>query len=353
MQPGLQHGCFTALVTPFHEDGSVDYPGLEKIVSYQIENGITGILAAGTTGESPTLSWNEHVRVIDIIAEKTRNRCMCIAGTGSNNTAEAISAADHAAKAGCDAVLMVDPYYNGPSSLEIRREYIAPVALAYPDMPIIPYVIPGRTGTQLLPEDLALLFKEHPNVCCVKEATGNLDNMRRTRTCCGDKYIIYSGDDGLGFDIMTDPGIRGSGMISVISNIAPKAVTEMVNHLESGNIEEAGRLNMAMVPLFNLVTVSTTESTPFGQVTCRARNPLPLKTLMHILGILPCNCRRPLGKMTPKGLNKILETVRQVHAANPEILNPVATFFNVDLDSRINDPELETHYHKTLCYPDY
>lgn len=353
MQPGLQHGCFTALITPFHEDGSVDYPGLEKFIEYQIKNGVTGILAAGTTGESSTLSWDEHMKVIDVVAGMTRDRCKCIAGTGSNNTTETLLATDHAAKAGCDAVLMVDPYYNGPSSIEIRHEYIAPVAREYPDMSIIPYVIPGRTGTQLLPEDLALLYKTHPNVHCVKEATGDPANMKRTRQCCGEEYTIYSGDDGIGFDIMTDPEIRAVGMISVMSNIIPGTVTEMVNRVISGNIGEAARLNTAMAPLFGLVTVTTREKTPYGDVSCRARNPLPVKALMHVLGIFPFKCRRPLGKMTRNGLKTVLDTIRQVYAGNPWILDPIADFFNVDLDNRINDPGQEKAHFEALCYPGY
>lgn len=353
MQPGLRHGCYTALATPFHEDGSVDYEALEKIVSFQIENGITGILAVGTTGESPTLSWDEHIRIIDIIAEKTRGRCMCIAGTGSNNTAEAISATGHAVKTGCDAVLLVDPYYNGPSSLEIRREYIAPVAREYPETAIIPYVIPGRTGTQLLPEDLALLYEQHTNVAYVKEATGSLDNMRRTRSFCGDGYTIYAGDDGIAFDMMSDPEIKGAGMISVLSNIAPKSATDMVNHLIEGNIEEADALNRAMAPLFGLVTVTTKENTPFGDVSCRARNPVPVKTLMHIMGIIPGVCRKPLGKMTRQGMDKVLDALRQVYRENPAILTPAAAFFGVDLESRLNDPENVKGYYEALCYPDY
>jgi len=140
-------GCFTAIITPFKaENSAVDFRGLEKLVEYQIISGISGVLAVGTTGESPTLSWKEHNKVIEAIAKQTRTRCSCIAGTGSNNTQEAIDGSKHAAELGVDAVLLVDPYYNGPSSLEIRKEYVGPVARAVPDAQVIPYVIPGRTG---------------------------------------------------------------------------------------------------------------------------------------------------------------------------------------------------------------
>ena len=152
----MHAGCFTAIATPFTE-GAVDYEGLKKLAEFQIQNGITGIVAVGTTGESPVLSWDEHNKVIEAIAKKTKNRCLCIAGTGSNNTAESLEATKHAAEVGADAVLLVDPYYNGPSSLEIRREYVAPIAAAFPNLKIIPYIIPGRTGAQMLPEDLAIL----------------------------------------------------------------------------------------------------------------------------------------------------------------------------------------------------
>ena len=131
--------------------------------------------------------------------------------------------------AGVDAVLLVDPYYNGPSSLEIRKEYVEPVARKFPSIQVIPYVIPGRTGAQLLPEDLAILAQNFENVRTVKEATGDLKNMKQTRKCCGDDYVILSGDDGLTFDMMTDPEINAVGAISVISNIAPKASAEMIN----------------------------------------------------------------------------------------------------------------------------
>jgi 4-hydroxy-tetrahydrodipicolinate synthase len=330
-------GCFTAIVTPFKND-TVDYEGLGKLSEFQIKNGITGILAVGTTGESPVLSWDEHNRVIEIVAEKSKDKCICIAGAGSNNTKESLEGTKHAVTVGADAVLLVDPYYNGPSSLEIRREYIAPVAEAAPDIEIIPYVIPGRTGAQLLPEDLAILNQTYKNVNTVKEATANLENMRSTRKCCGPDFTILSGDDGMTFEMMLDPQIKASGVISVASNVAPGPITEMVRLLEQGEEQDAQKLLTALEPLFGLVTVKTMEKTPYGEVGCRARNPLGFKTLMSILGMPSGGCRQPLGKMTRNGLETVLSAARKVQADNPEILKPVAEFFNVDIEQRLNNP---------------
>jgi len=327
-------GCSTAIVTPFRED-AVDYDGLGKLAEFQIKSGITGILAVGTTGESPVLSWDEHNRVIESVAEKTSGKCLCIAGAGSNNTKESLAGSKHAVDVGADAVLLVDPYYNGPSSLEIRREYVGPVAAACPDIEIIPYVIPGRTGAQLLPEDIALLSEEFDNVNTVKEATASLDNMKRTRTCCGDDFTILSGDDGMTLAMMTDPEIKAAGVISVATNVVPGAVTEMVRLLEQGDREKAKALETALEPLFGLVTIKTMEKTPFGEVVCRARNPLGIKTLMSVLGMPSGPCRQPLGKMTQNGINTVLEAARKVQANNPELLQPIADFFNVDIEARL------------------
>ena len=153
----MKTGCYTALVTPFGSNGELDTQGLDQLIEFQITNNITGILAVGTTGESPTLKWEEHNKIVANVAKKTKNRCVCIAGAGSNNTNEALEAVKNASDDGANAVLLVDPYYNGPSSLEIRREYYEPVAKAFPEMEIIPYIIPGRTGAQMRPEDLAML----------------------------------------------------------------------------------------------------------------------------------------------------------------------------------------------------
>ena len=332
-------GCHTALITPF-KDHEVDLEGLEKLVEFQIAGGVSGILAVGTTGESPTLTWEEHNKVIRVVAEKCKGRCKSIAGTGSNNTQETIESTEHAVQVGADAALLVDPYYNGPSSLEIRREYVAPVASKFPQIQIIPYVIPGRTGAQLLPEDLALLHKQYANMSTVKEATGNIENMKRTRECCGEDFTILSGDDDKTFTIMTDPAIKASGVISVASNMAPRAVTEMTTLLNEGKQAEAEKLMIALKPLFGIVTVKTQEETPYGAVTCRARNPLATKTLMAILGMPVGPCRRPLGKMTKKGIEVVLDAGRTVWKNNPEILKPVADFFDVDIEARLYDESI-------------
>jgi 4-hydroxy-tetrahydrodipicolinate synthase len=341
-------GCFTALITPFADDG-LDYEGLEKLMDFQIENGITGILVAGTTGESPTLNWDEHNKVTEAVAKQTKGKCICIAGTGSNNTKETLDGTKHAAEVGADAVLLVDPYYNGPSSLEIRREYVGPIAAAFPDIHVIPYVIPGRTGAQLLPEDLALLHKEFKNVSTVKEATADLDNMKRTRVCCGPDFVILSGDDGMTYEMMVDSQIKAAGVISVASNVVPGSVTKMVRLLEDGNQAEGQKLMTALEPLFNLVTVKTMEKTPYGEVVCRARNPLAYKTLMSILGMPSGGCRKPLGKMTAKGLETVLEAARIVQTNNPEIFKPLADFFGVNIDDRLNNPL----YREGLYYDEY
>jgi len=344
----MKAGCYTALATPF-ENGEIDYESLAKLADFQIKNGITGILACGTTGESPVLAWDEHNKVTEVVAKKTKGKCICIAGTGSNNTKETLEGTKHAAEVGVEAVLLVDPYYNGPSSIEIRKEYVGPVAKAFPDMDIIPYVIPGRTGAQLLPEDLALLFKAYPNVSTVKEATADLDNMKRTRECCGSDFMILSGDDSMTLDMMVDPQIKAAGVISVASNVAPKAVSEMVKLLNEGHAAEAKQLAEKLEPLFSLVTVKTMEQTPYGEVVCRARNPLAYKALMAILGMPSGMCRQPLGKMTKNGIDTVLEATRKVQTTAPEILQPVAEFFNVDIAERLDNPA----NWEELYYPEY
>ena len=173
-------------------------------------------------------------------------RCLTIAGTGSNSTQEAIEGTEHAQSLGVKCVLLVDPYYNGPSSMEIRREYIEPIARQFPEVQVIPYIIPGRTGTQLYPQDLAILHQQYSNVRCVKEATGDLKNMELTRQLCGEDFDILSGDDDKTYTMMISPDIEASGVISVVSNVVPSAVVDMVHYLLDGNEEAASVIAQAL-----------------------------------------------------------------------------------------------------------
>jgi 4-hydroxy-tetrahydrodipicolinate synthase len=339
-------GCYTALVTPMTQERQVDYEGLSRLVEFQIKEGVSGILAVGTTGESPTLDWNEHNKVIEEVYEYTGSKGLTIAGTGSNSTQETVEGTEHAVHIGVQSVLLVDPYYNGPSSLEIRREYVEPVAKQFPEVQVIPYVIPGRTGTQLYPQDIAVLHQQYPNVSCVKEATGNVENMRLTRKLCGSDFAILSGDDDKTFVMMTAPDIAAAGVISVASNIVPHTVQSLTQALRAHRTEEANRLYATLKPLFNMVTVKTQEQTPFGLVTCKARNPLAFKTLMNVLGMPSGPCRQPLGKMTRAGLEIVLTNARKVYETTPSILQPIVDFFDVDLNERLYNE----HYWQGLTY---
>lgn len=339
-------GCYTALVTPMTQERLVDYEGLKRLADFQISEGVSGILAVGTTGESPTLDWNEHNKVIEEVYDNVGEKGLTIAGTGSNSTLETIKGTEHAAEIGVKCVLLIDPYYNGPSSLEIRKEYVEPVARRFPELNVMPYVIPGRTGTQLLPQDLAILHQQYSNISSVKEATGNFDNMRLTRKLCGRDFTILSGDDDKTFYMMNTPEIAASGVVSVVSNLVPRAVQSLTQALLNQEMEEASRLYAALKPLFSIVTVKTQESTRFGSMICKARNPLAFKTLMNILGMPSGPCRQPLGKMTPAGLQVVLSNARKVFENNPEIFEPLENFFSVDLSTRL----YEKRYWKGLSY---
>ncbi len=342
-------GCYTALATPMKKVGGfdhltpdVDYRGLEELIEFQNRYGTKGILFVGTTGESPALSWEEHITVIE--EGSCLNKKLTIAGVGSNNTEETVISMKqlHGGSARIDSVLLVDPYYNGPDSLQIREEYIRPIAEEFNEYEVIPYIIPGRTGTKLASEDLAILHNELKNINIVKEATGDLENMKLTRKLCGGDFDILSGDDDMTLKMILNPEIRAQGVVSVASNVAPKAVSEMCNYALDGQDERAKEIENALKPLLQLVTVKTEEEALygkkiFGKRTIKARNPVPYKTLMNILGMPAGPCRRPLGRMTRAGFNKVLEAARTVLKNNPEILKPVEEFFDVDLDERLFD----------------
>lgn len=336
--PYAYKGVYTAIVTPFLQDLRLDTEGLQEIVHFQEENGVSGLVAVGTTGESPTLTWQEHKRVFEVTAECAKS--VVIASTGSNSTEECVDGTAHARDLGIRHALLVDPYYNGPSSLEIRREYIEPVARRFPEVNLIPYVIPGRTGTQLLPQDLAILAKEFSNLRGVKEATGDVENMRTTRRLCGPDFSILSGDDDKTYQMMTDQTIRASGVISVVSNIAPRALSEVCSAILNSDQETALKVWRSLSPLCEAVTIKTTETTPYGEVAVKARNPLPVKTAMRILGMPSGPARPPLGKMTKRGLNTLLEKMRSVYGTSPEVFEPIEKFFDVRLERRLYDPSV-------------
>ncbi|MBD3192619.1 MAG: 4-hydroxy-tetrahydrodipicolinate synthase [Candidatus Heimdallarchaeota archaeon] len=339
-------GCYTAIVSPMDQNHKVDYESLQRLVEFQAENGVSGILAVGTTGESATLTMAEQEKVIEKVNTSFGNNGLTIAGTGSNSTEKAIKATKFAREIDIEAVLLVDPYYNGPSSMEIRREYIMPIAESFPEIQIIPYIIPGRSGTQLLPQDIAILNSQFDNIRAVKEATGNLENMKAIRKHCENDFDILSGDDGKTRAMISSPEIRATGVISVASNIVPKAVQEFVDSLLKGDSTRANKLASELEPLFNIITVKTMEPTNFGSVLCRARNPLPCKTLMNILGMISSPCRRPLGKMTKKGIKIILDVARRVYNTAPEIFEPIEQFFDVNLSRRL----FESRFWEDLYY---
>ena len=331
-------GGFTAIVTPYSNDRKrVDFEGLQSLCEFQTKYGISGIVSVGTTGESPTLTWDEHIKAFQKTFNAVGSKARVIASTGSNSTAECLEATEHAKEIGIRHVLLVDPYYNGPSSLEIRKEYLEPVASAYPDISIIPYLIPGRCGTQILPQDLAIANDHYPNICAVKEATGDFENMKAIRKLCGNNFNILSGDDDKTLQMMLDTSIKASGVISVVSNVAPKSVQEMCGYALEGLADKAKSMANALQPLFNIVTVKTNEQTSRGPVTFKARNPLPIKTLMGILGLPGGPLRPPLGRMTKQGVELILSKARKVQAEHPEVFEPLTSFFGVDIDRRLTE----------------
>ncbi|UCH29905.1 MAG: 4-hydroxy-tetrahydrodipicolinate synthase [Myxococcales bacterium] len=337
------HGLWTALVTPFSTDRRVDHDSLRRLIEFQIDEGVDGVLPCGTTGESPTLSWQEHDAVVDAGVRAVEGRVGVLAGTGSNNTQEAIRASTQAKEAGATAVLLVDCYYNGPSSLELRTEYYERILEEVPDIPIMPYVIPGRSGCALSAADLAILhLNDSKRVPAVKQATGDLDRMRLDRQLAGPALSILSGDDDMTLTMMRDEEIRASGVVSVLSNLAPGAIGGMVRAQAADDAEETDRLAAALGPVLKLVTCTVTavRTLPNGQsieVTDKFRNPVPVKTMMAGLGMISSAKRAPLGRMSPTAVARCREALREVHAADPGILGPIEEAFDVRIDQRLGD----------------
>jgi 4-hydroxy-tetrahydrodipicolinate synthase len=294
------HGTMTALITPFG-GGRVDYDRLSVNVRFQVEHGIDGLVPMGTTGESPTLTHEEHRRVIEHVvrdAKKHTRKIPVIAGTGSNSTAEALELTAHAALVGADAALMVNPYYNKPTQEGLYRHF-STVADAV-EIPIVLYNIPGRTGVTMLPQTIARLAK-HPNIVAVKEATGSLDIASEIAALCDPaKFTILSGDDSLTLPLMS---IGGRGVISVLSNIIPGRVKALTDAALANRWDDARRLHLELFPLFKGMFVET--------------NPIPIKTAMAMLGMDSGEMRLPMCELSAenrRGLEQLLKAHRLMQA---------------------------------------
>ena len=283
-------GSIIAIVTPF-KNGKVDEKKFRDLIEFQIKNGASGIVPCGTTGESATLSFEEHDRVIEITIEQVAKRVPVIAGTGSNSTEEAIMLTRHAAHAGADASLQVSPYYNRPTQKGLYEHFKA-VANSV-DIPIILYNIASRTGVNIEPETIAKLAADCKNIVGVKEASGSLDQMSRIKQLCGEKFDLISGDDSLTLPILS---IGGTGIISVVANIVPKDVAGLVGEFEKGNIKKAQELHYRLLPLIKAIFIET--------------NPIPLKTAMGLLGMCEPDLRLPMCAMSPENLEKLKKALK-------------------------------------------
>jgi len=274
-------GSIVALVTPF-KNGKVDTDKLRELVNFHCENGTNGIVPCGTTGESPTLTHEEHNHVIEVVVKETHGRIPVIAGTGSNSTQETIKLTTHAKEVGADAVLLVNPYYNKPTQRGLIEHF---KAVAKIGIPIVLYNIPGRSAVGLTPETIAELA-QLKEIVAIKEATGSLDQASAIRDLTD--LTILSGDDSLTLPLMS---VGGSGVISVAANIVPQEVAQMVKAYSDGNLVEAQKLHYKLYSLCKALFLET--------------NPIPIKAAMAILGKIEEEYRLPMCPMAPKNRAKL------------------------------------------------
>lgn len=286
-------GCYTAIVTPF-QDGKVHEETLTKLVERQVKGGVDGIVPMGTTGESPTVDFDEHQRVIELVQQTVAGRCAVVAGTGGNATDEAVRLTRHAASIGVDASLQVTPYYNKPTAEGLYRHFSTVADTC--GLPIVLYNVPGRTGTEIPVEVIARLAR-HPLVVAVKEAGGSVDRVSAILNACD--ITVLSGDDSLTLPMMA---VGGTGVISVASNVVPAKVTAMVHAALSGNWDQAREAHGALYPLFRDLFLET--------------NPIPVKAALAILGELAEEYRLPLCPMSPENRKTLERTMREIGILN-------------------------------------
>src|SRR5215470_1092112 len=283
-------GSMVALVTPF-KMGKVDWESLEALVEFHINNGTHGIVPCGTTGESATLSHQEHDEVIKAVIKAVRKRVPVIAGTGSNATDEAVRLTREAEKSGADGALMISPYYNRPTQEGIFQHYKKVASEV--GIPIIVYNIPGRTGSKIEPETLARL-SEIKNVAGVKEATGSVDQAIDVIRLCGDNLAVYSGEDTLTFSLMA---LGGKGVISTVANIAPKEMSQLTEACFKGEWEKGRDLQFKLIPLIHAVFLES--------------NPIPIKTALAQMGKCTGELRLPLTPMSEGNFKKLRQAMTE------------------------------------------
>lgn len=283
-------GTYTALVTPF-KNGLVDAEAYAALIERQVEAKVEGIVPVGTTGESPTLTHDEHLRVIEMAVRRARGRTKVIAGTGSNSTAEAIEYTQAAEKLGADAVLLVAPYYNKPTQHGLVAHFTA-IARST-DLPIMLYSIPGRCGIEIAVETVARLAAEAKNVVAIKEAGGSVDRVSRLRQALPDTFDILSGDDGLTLPFMS---VGARGVVSVASNLMPAEVKAMVDAARAGDFAGAGRMHQKYYGVFSDLFVES--------------NPVPVKAALAAKGWMSEEVRPPLAGLLPGSREKLFGTLR-------------------------------------------
>lgn len=273
-------GVYTALITPFTASGEVDEPALRRIVNAQIDAGISGLVPVGTTGESPTVTHKENVRVVGIVIEEARGRVPVIAGTGSNSTAEAIDMTGQAKELGAAASLQVAPYYNKPSQEGFYRHFTTIADEV--DLPMMVYNIPGRTGKNIETETLSRLAK-HRNIVAVKEASGSIPQMMDVLASVPAEFDVLSGDDNLAFSLTA---LGGRGVVSVASNLIPARVVKMIDQVLKGDLVHGRSDHFELLPLFKALFIDT--------------NPIPIKYMMHRAGFCENSYRLPMVPLSDK-----------------------------------------------------
>lgn len=284
----------TAMATPFLPSGEVNYPVAEKLASYLADHGTDTLVVCGTTGESPSLTWDEEYALFKVVKQAVSGRAKVLAGTGSNSTQEAIEATQKADKLGLDGSLQVVPYYNKPPQAGLIGHFKA-IAQSVPDLPIMLYNVPGRTSCNLLPETVAKLAKIS-NIVAIKEASGNLDQVSEISRLCPASFEIYSGDDSLTLPMLS---VGAVGVVSVASHLAGDLLQKMVRAYEVGQVSEAKALHLQLIPLFKVLFSFT--------------SPIPLKMALELQGWSVGNCRLPLCEGSPELKQAVKTTLLQLN----------------------------------------